>query len=59
MREGQKRIERSVRDIKSELVSIRHHMHAADSDNLRQDNRLGEIETRLEGIENRLDLTDA
>ncbi len=59
LRAGQDRIEITVRDVKAELSSIRQHIHAVSGDGMRQEERLSRLETDIDRIKTRLDLSDA
>ena len=58
LRAGQNRLENTLKDIQAQLHAMRHNQIAFSSDNLRHDERLSEIEVRLEKIEKAAEFID-
>ena len=49
-------IKHDIRDIKGQLISLRHHQTAADTDLLRNDETIAHLQQRMERIEVRLEI---
>ncbi len=59
LRDGQRRMEQDIADIKAGQISIRNDLHALRGDLLRQEGTIARLDHRLERVENRLGLVDA
>lgn len=51
LREGQARLENAVKDINAQLQAMRHNQISHSTESLRHDEKLAELETRLERLE--------
>lgn len=47
------------RDIKAELMSLKHHLHAIQGEALRREGTIASIQVDVDRIKSRLDLSDA
>ena len=56
MRPGIASIKQDIREMKGQLISIRHHLVVTDSDGVRNEEGIAHLQVRVERIERRLEL---